>query len=71
MKLEKNLWKSIPFEFKGIAGTLVSSMSDKFDLTPEYLEFGVVSEIEGVDHSHFKNKLRRIKPEFKNDETFK
>lgn len=70
-KLEKNLWNNIPFEYKGIAGTLVSSLSDKFNLTPEYLEFGITSELEGIDHGEFASKLRRIKPEFSENPEFK
>ena len=40
-------------------------------LTDEYLEVGVISELYGVDHDEFKDKLRKIHPSFSEDPDFK
>ena len=40
-------------------------------LTDEYIEIGVISELHDVDHGEFKDKLRRISPDFNENNEFK
>ena len=47
------------------------SLSDKLKLTDDSLEIGLISELYGVDHGEFKEKLRLINPEFNEDPEFR
>jgi hypothetical protein len=58
IKVEANIWKNIPFEYKGMGYQFLYSLSDKLELTQDFLELGIISEIYGVDHGEFKEKLR-------------
>lgn len=68
--VEKNIWKNIPFEYRGLGYYFLYSLSDKLILTSEYLELGILSEIYGADHGEFKESLRRIVPQFRDDQEF-
>ena len=70
-EVERNIWRQIPFNYKGIGYEIKYSLADKLKLTDDYLEVSIVSEIYGVDHDDFKDKLRHVKPQFSEDPEFK
>ena len=41
------------------------------ELTDEFLEVGIISELYDVDHDEFKQKLRKIHPTFSEELGFK
>lgn len=69
--IEKNIWTHIPFEYQGLGYKLVYGLSEKMKLTDDYIEIGVVSELHDVDHGEFKEQLRRVTPEFNENNEFK
>jgi hypothetical protein len=69
-QIEKNMWKNIPFEYKGMGYKFKYSLSDALRLNEDSLEVGIISELYGVDHGDFKEELRKIKPIFSEDPSF-
>ena len=71
IEVERNIWKHVPFEYQGFGYKFQYSLSDKMQLSDEFLEVGIISELYDVDHGEFKEKLRKIHPTFSEEPSFK
>jgi hypothetical protein len=69
VEIENKIWEHIPFEYNGLGYKFIYSLSDHMQLSQDYLEVGIISELD-VDHDEFKEKLRRVIPLFSQDPEF-
>ena len=69
IKIEESIWDNIPFEYQGLGYKFLYSLSEKMELTTNYLNVGIISELD-VDHDEFKEKLRKISPEYSEDSSY-
>ncbi|CDW83288.1 UNKNOWN [Stylonychia lemnae] len=69
--IENTLMDKIPYSFTNFGHTFIYSLADKIKLKEEYLEISFTSELEGVDHGEFSEKLRKIYPQFTDVEGWK
>jgi phage tail tube protein FII len=63
-EIEEGIWKNVPFEYRGLGYRMRYSLADKIKVADNYLEVSINSELYDVDHGEFKEKLRRITPQF-------
>lgn len=61
IKIEASIWDNIPFDYQGLGYKFLYSLSERMELTKDYLDVGIISELD-VDHDEFKEKLRKISP---------